>query len=228
MLGNISMDRYRISALALLICVVCLGSPLAHGGACPTRPSPGTVVSNPLDRFSGNSVLSGAFPVRSEVSTYLEECYIYQNSTGPVEAPTLHLNPGDQLELSLTDRLTYVPPPPPTKQSAMTDMAKMSDAAKMPASQGAATHDPCDGGTMVSTSTNIHFHGLNIPPLCHQDEILNTDIENPDPAFKYKFRVPKNDAPGMYWYHPHLHGETTLQVNGGAAGALIVDGLQHV
>src|ERR1700678_3715877 len=151
MLGNISMDRYRISALALLICVVCLGSPLAHGGACPTRPSPGTVVSNPLDLYSANGVLTAAFTLRSEVSNYLEECYIYQSSTGPVEAPTLHLNPGDQLNLSLTNGLSSVPPPPPG--AAAPQNSAMSDMANMPAmAQSAAARNPCNGGTMVATS----------------------------------------------------------------------------
>jgi FtsP/CotA-like multicopper oxidase with cupredoxin domain len=28
----------------------------------------------------------------------------------------------------------------------------------------------------------------------------------------------------MYWYHPHAHGVTTTQVDGGAAGALIIEG----
>jgi FtsP/CotA-like multicopper oxidase with cupredoxin domain len=223
------MDRYRTSASALLMGLACLASSLAHGGACPARPAAGTVVNNPLALYSASGVLSAAFTLRSEVAGYLEECYIYQSSSGAVESPTLHLNPGDQLALSLTNRLTYVPPTTLTKRSAPHDMSKMPDAAKMAAaSKSAATHDPCDSGTMVATSTNIHFHGLNIPPVCHQDEILNTDIENTDPAFQYQFSVPKNDPPGMYWYHPHLHGETTIQVNGGATGALIVDGMQNV
>jgi FtsP/CotA-like multicopper oxidase with cupredoxin domain len=215
------MDRHRLFAWALLLGTACLGGSLAHGATCPQRPQPGSIVNNPLALYSANGVLTAAFTLRSEVTNYLEECYIYQSTGGAVEAPTLHLNPGDQLDLSLTNRLTYLPPPPPTR--AMRGMANM--AAKSP---GAATHNPCDGGTMVATSTNIHFHGLNIPPVCHQDEIINTDIENTDPAFQYQLRIPKNDAPGMYWYHPHLHGETTLQVNGGAAGALIVDGMQNV
>ena len=28
----------------------------------------------------------------------------------------------------------------------------------------------------------------------------------------------------MYWYHPHVHGITTTQVVGGAAGAIIIEG----
>jgi FtsP/CotA-like multicopper oxidase with cupredoxin domain len=210
-------------AWVLLIGAAGLCSAVAHAAACPTRPAPGTVVNNPLDLYSTNGVLTAAFTLRSELASYLEECYVYQSSTGAVEAPTLHLNPNDQLALSLTNRLTYVPPPPPSPRSPTPAMESMPGMA-----QPAAAHNPCTGGTMAATSTNIHFHGLNIPPVCHQDEIINTDIENTDPAFKYKFRVPKNDSPGMYWYHPHLHGETTLQVNGGAAGALIVDGMQNV
>jgi FtsP/CotA-like multicopper oxidase with cupredoxin domain len=89
-------------------------------------------------------------------------------------------------------------------------------------------NDPCSGGSMVATSTNIHFHGLNIPPICHEDEILTTDVENTDPPFQYRFQIPANDAPGMYWYHPHLHGVVTLQVNGGAPGALIVGGIEKL
>jgi FtsP/CotA-like multicopper oxidase with cupredoxin domain len=223
------MDRYRTSASALLMGLACLASSLAHGGACPARPAAGTVVNNPLALYSASGVLTAAFTLRSEVAGFLEECYIYQSNGGAVESPTLHLNPGDQLDLSLTNRLTYVPPTTLTKRSARHDMSQMSDASKAPtATKGAATHNACDGGTMAATSTNIHFHGLNIPPVCHQDEILNTDIENTDPAFQYQFTVPKNDPPGMYWYHPHLHGETTIQVNGGATGALIVDGMQNV
>jgi FtsP/CotA-like multicopper oxidase with cupredoxin domain len=219
-----SRDRLYEFAWALLVCATGLCSPAAHGATgCPTRPPPGSVVNNPLDLYSANGLLTAAFTLRSQLSTYLEECYVYQSSTGAVEAPTLHLYPDDQLALSLTNRLSYVPPPPPSQKSPTTAMANMPG---MP--QPSATHNPCTGGTMVATSTNIHFHGLNIPPVCHQDEIINTDIENTDPAFKYEFRIPKNDEPGMYWYHPHLHGETTLQVNGGAAGALIVDGIQNV
>jgi FtsP/CotA-like multicopper oxidase with cupredoxin domain len=218
-----SRDRLYEFALAPLICAACLCSPMARAATCPARPAPGSIVMNPLDLYSSSGLLTAAFTLRSQLSTYLEECYIYQSSAGAVEAPTLHLFPNDQLSLSLTNRLAYVPPPPPSQHLPTPAMADMPGMA-----QPAATHDPCTGGTMVATSTNIHFHGLNIPPVCHQDEVINTNIENTDPAFKYHFRVPKNDAPGMYWYHPHVHGETTLQVNGGAAGALIVDGMENV
>lgn len=210
------MDRIHQAIFACLVLSAGLTSAVAQSTGCPTRPAAGTVVSNPLDIYSTDGVLTANFTFRSQLAAYLEECYIYQASAGPVEAPTLRLNPGDQLVLNLTNRLSYLPPPPPARSPAMAAMANMPG----------MTNNPCSGGTMSATSTNIHFHGLNIPPVCHQDEIITTDIENTDPAFQYKFTVPTNDAPGMYWYHPHLHGEATLQVNGGAAGALIVGGIE--
>ena len=67
------------------------------------------MVNNPPDIYSTNGVLTAAFTFRSEVISFLEECYIYQTGSGAVEAPTLRLNPGDRLQLNLTNRLTYVP-----------------------------------------------------------------------------------------------------------------------
>ena len=218
--------RHR-SLLVVLACCLGAGNAGAQTPSCPPRPNPGDVVNNPPEVGSQNGVLSASFTFRSSFDTagYLHECYIYQTSQGPVEAPTLRLNPGDQLVLDLTNRLTYLPVPPPGPKTAMST-------AGMPGMAGIAGRttpgDPCSGGTMVATSTNIHFHGLNIPPKCHEDEILTTDIENTDAPFQYKFQIPLNDAPGMYWYHPHLHGEVTLQVNGGAPGALIIGGIEKL
>jgi FtsP/CotA-like multicopper oxidase with cupredoxin domain len=77
-------------------------------------------------------------------------------------------------------------------------------------------------------STNVHFHGLNVPPVCHQDDVLTTLIQPNKPAFRFDMQIPKDEPPGLYWYHPHIHGFTEFQVNGGAAGALIVEGMEKV
>jgi FtsP/CotA-like multicopper oxidase with cupredoxin domain len=81
---------------------------------------------------------------------------------------------------------------------------------------------------MTSTSTNLHFHGLNVPPLCHEDETILTLINSGDPPFGYQIQVPANEPPGLYWYHPHPHGMTQAQIMGGASGALIVQGIEKV
>ncbi len=79
----------------------------------------------------------------------------------------------------------------------------------------------------MSTSTNLHFHGLTIPPVCHQDDVLKTSISPDDPPFEYRFRIPADEPPGLYWYHPHIHGFTKAQVLGGASGVIIVDGIER-
>src|SRR5580704_18215914 len=79
---------------------------------------------------------------------------------------------------------------------------------------------------MSPTATNLHFHGLSVPPVCHQDEVMKTSV----PAggtFEYRFRIPANEPAGLYWYHPHIHGFSMRSVLGGASGALIVAGLER-
>ena len=65
-----------------------------------------------------------------------------------------------------------------------------------------------------------------MPPVCHQDDVLKTSIQPSDPPFEYRFRIPTNEPPGLYWYHPHIHG-FTRQVLGGASGAMIVEGIER-
>lgn len=215
----------KLNKRLLIVCLVLAACSIAAGQTigCPARPKGGSVVSNPFDLNSHNEVLNTALTLRSEKLVYLEECFIYQDASGVVEAPTLRVSPGDRVVLALTNRLLYTPPASLQRPSAAIPASKMAGMRSR-----SSANDPCSGGTMAATSTNIHFHGLNIPPVCHQDEVLNTTIQNTDSAFEYDFRIPASEAPGMYWYHPHLHGFATLQVNGGASGALIVNGMEKV
>jgi FtsP/CotA-like multicopper oxidase with cupredoxin domain len=79
---------------------------------------------------------------------------------------------------------------------------------------------------MSASSTNLHFHGLSVPPVCHQDDVLNTLIQPGDRPYEYRFQIPANQPPGLYWYHPHVHGMTSRQVLGGASGAMIIEGVE--
>jgi FtsP/CotA-like multicopper oxidase with cupredoxin domain len=80
---------------------------------------------------------------------------------------------------------------------------------------------------MTPVSTNLHFHGLTIPPVCHQDDVLKTSVQPGDPPFEYRFHIPQDEPPGLYWYHPHIHGFSKGPVLGGASGALIVEGIER-
>jgi FtsP/CotA-like multicopper oxidase with cupredoxin domain len=60
-----------------------------------------------------------------------------------------------------------------------------------------------------------------------QDEVIHTLIQ-PGQSFDYNVTIPTAEPPGLYWYHPHPHGISEGQAQGGATGALIVEGLQNV
>ncbi len=90
-----------------------------------------------------------------------------------------------------------------------------------------AQANPCTSGIMSPVSTNLHFHGLTIPPVCHQDDVMKTSVQPGDAPFEYRFRIPADEPPGLYWYHPHIHGFSKDQLLGGASGALIVEGIER-
>jgi FtsP/CotA-like multicopper oxidase with cupredoxin domain len=87
--------------------------------------------------------------------------------------------------------------------------------------------DPCASEAMSAIATNLHFHGLAVPPVCHADDVLHTFIMPGNTPFEYRLRIPIDTPPGLYWYHPHMHGFSARQVSGGASGALIVEGLER-
>ena len=194
--------------LAFVVCGFAFLKPVAQ---CPSRPDVGTVVHDPYSISSQDGVLSAQLVMGNSVDDagYTHYCYNYKTPTKIVEAPTLRLNPGDQLVLDVVNRIKDADP------------MKMKMA--MPDSPGKTCGD---GGDMTVSATNVHFHGMNVPPKCHQDEVINTLIQPGTPGFKYNMQIPANEPPGLYWYHPHVHGFAEFQVNGGAAGALIVEGME--
>lgn len=179
---------------------------------CPSRPQPNTVVQDALNLYSQNGVLNADMTLGYSVDTngYSHYCYKYKTATGEAEAPTLRMNPGDTLQLHITDGIVG---DGPTSKGGM----KMTPS-------GSPTCG--DTGTPTISSTNVHFHGMNVPPVCHQDDVLTTLIQPGTPGFQFSVQVPTTEPPGLYWYHPHVHGFTEFQVNGGAAGAIVVEGME--
>ncbi len=201
-----------------VFCGLAALSAAAQAPICPSRPLPGTPVVNPLDLYSQNGVLTVNLLLQNAVDLngFMHYCYIYMYQGQQVEAPTLRLNPGDQLILNVTNNIQAPYDKTGKKREKMTMHMGMHKAG--------SPDDPCNGAEVLPSSTNVHFHGLNVPPVCHQDDVLNTVIESGSPAFQYSMQIPANEPPGLYWYHPHIHGNTSTQVDGGASGAIIVEG----
>jgi FtsP/CotA-like multicopper oxidase with cupredoxin domain len=181
---------------------------------CP-RPVPGSAVLEPQDVRSSDGVLKVELTARNSRQSDGSTRYCYIDTKGD-ESPTLRVNPGDLVILSLKNDLTDL-----SSASPPAGAHQHSHGASAP------NRDPCSSGLMTRESMNLHFHGLTIPPLCHQDDVLKTSIQPGDPPFEYRFRIPENEPPGLYWYHPHIHGFTKEQVLGGASGAIIVEGIER-
>jgi FtsP/CotA-like multicopper oxidase with cupredoxin domain len=200
---------YRSLVIAIFLSLFSL--PVLAQGAkdevCP-RSGVGAQVPEPAELRSKDGILRVelAFREFTDSQGLVRYCYIDKDGK---ESPTLRVKPGDQVTIILSNEI--------------------------PASEGAATHGglnhsamagACAGVSMTAASTNLHFHGLAIPPVCHQDDALKTLIGPSDPPFEYSFKIPLDQPPGLYWYHPHVHGFVKAQVLGGASGALIVEGLE--
>lgn len=72
---------------------------------------------------------------------------------------------------------------------------------------------------------NLHFHGFGSSPMRPEDDVL-TMLARPGGSLNYAVKVPANQPPGLYWYHPHVHGETNYQVGeAGMSGAIVVEGI---
>jgi FtsP/CotA-like multicopper oxidase with cupredoxin domain len=73
---------------------------------------------------------------------------------------------------------------------------------------------------------NVHFHGMIVSPHPPGDEVVTT-IAPPGGTLHYLVKIPRDHEPGLYWYHPHAHGETYRQVTNGMSGAIVVEGIQQ-
>jgi FtsP/CotA-like multicopper oxidase with cupredoxin domain len=196
---------------------------------CP-RPAVGATVPEPEDLRSKDGVLRVELTYRNVVDANGRMRYCYVSKDGS-QSPTLRLKPGDDLILSLKNELTAPMSSPGRSTTQATTSARAPAVARSAGQrmQGGAMpmQGRCAGKEMTALSTNLHFHGLTVPPVCHQDDVLNTMIEPGDQPFEYRFKIPTDEPPGLYWYHPHIHGFTKAQVLGGASGALIIEGIER-
>ena len=181
---------------------------------CP-RPAPGSVVPEPRDLRSHHGVLKLTLTYRNFTAADGQRHYCYQDAAGD-QAPTLRVRPGDWLILDLKNRLT---PPGPVPI-----FPGMLPPGAMPMQPQSSS---CAVASMTTLSTNLHFHGMTVPPVCHEDDVLHTFIPPGGRPFEYRFCIPADEPPGLYWYHPHIHGVANPQVLGGASGAIIVEGIER-
>ncbi len=122
---------------------------------------------------------------------------------GTVPGPMLEARPGDTMNVKIINNLTAY------------DSSDWGGNHNVP-------HD--------LNSTNLHVHGLEVAP--HLFEPLGTSdplakmisIKPEGGSESYSFVIPKDQPPGLFWYHPHKHGSTAVQAVSGMAGAILIKG----
>lgn len=120
-----------------------------------------------------------------------------------ITGPTLIVNAGDTLRIQLNNSL---PPNPPIKPL-----------------------NPSYLG--YPNNTNMHTHGLHVYPGIISPSLYGDYVVDglgggvaPGESRQYQYQIPSNHPDGPFWYHPHLHGATAMQVASFMSGALMVRG----
>ena len=130
----------------------------------------------------------------------------------------LALQPGDTLTIRLVNKL---PPLAPEDADHIADHA-----------------------SLAGNPTNLHTHGLivephkSVGPADPYGDYVFLEIRNgknpippgePHPgidvakdAAEYLYTIDKTHPPGLFWFHPHLHGLSLNQVSAGMAGILTI------
>ncbi|ABR64764.1 multicopper oxidase domain-containing protein [Sinorhizobium medicae] len=114
----------------------------------------------------------------------------------PLVGPTIDVRPGETVRVTLNNMLP---------QDSTCGIGG-----------GSANTRHCFNGT------NLHSHGLWVNPSGNCDNVLVSI--RPGVEFQYEYNIPADHPASTFWYHPHLHGSTALQVSSGMSGALIIRG----
>lgn len=166
-------------------------------------------------------------------------CFVWN---GQPTAPVIRLRPGDHLVLHITNEISdpcYIQNyfggtcPAAAPAAAMPGMDMTAEDGRTTPAVALAGYYPIepDMAPTPSGATNNHVHGMAVSPAYGQDEVLKTDIATPAQAaggqgknsFTYDYAIPASHPAGLYWYHPHHHGETEPQAMMGLTGAIVVE-----
>jgi len=189
---------------------IVLAAPASATAGTPgcQRPVAGSEVTAPPDLFSNDGVLNVTFNYYTSLDSESRTLFCFVTPDGQ-ESPTLHVLPGDTLNIILHNMLPVV------AGAASAEMAVAPDIWG------------CGWTDMNSSSVNMHFHGTNTRPICHNDQVIHTLVDAGD-TYAYHVNFPFDEPPGLYWYHPHVHGISDFALQGGATGAIEVEGIERI
>lgn len=221
------------------------GNPTPQPGVSPgPTGTPGAALPQPREFVSQNGVLSASLLIKMRPYTVAGQPLTLRSYGAPrsgvanpdpnqdadwdwsFPGPTLRVNPGDTIQLNLYN---YLPPQQPL------------DACEPQFYPTAIVQtDSYPDCYQENNVTNLHFHGMHVPVGAQGDDVFLSIYPNGQTgldqahghqmpgermlsgAYRFEFQVPKDHPQGTYWYHPHHHGATDIQVVNGLAGTIVV------
>lgn len=224
--------RAALAHIVGLVCFILVGSSgkTAAADPAPSAPPVFTSSNHLLDLLviaePTTITLGDRHPVawvfemcRTAVAQH-DHCPPGSRTFAPYGGIRMQLDAGDHLRMRLINRLPPVP----------------ADAIYAHGS------DPMMKGMLAANPVNIHTHGLiveprkagpadhsygdyvyvlgypagKLPPMMSPDETAT------DKPIQYDIYVPPDHPPGLYWFHPHVHGLNINQLSEGLSGIITI------
>lgn len=151
-------------------------------------------------------------------------CYRYKlDGIAQTVPPTLRVHRGEHFAIRIVNDLngpsrgenvasTALPPCMPMAMPKLTTSFQ----------GGYMQHARIDGYAAPALwDTNIHLHGFQGPAA--DENIFLSTLSTPMHACEYHITIPLTQPPGTYFYHPHSHGMSDVQVFGGLSGMWVVE-----
>ena len=164
--------------------------------------------------------IAWVFKMCQTVIAHGDECPDDARTVSPYGGIRLQLHPGDHLRMRLINRL---PPAPADAQYAHGSDGMMNQ-------------------MLAANPVNIHTHGLIVEPRkadatdpTYGDYVyllgypagkkpptISPDLTATDKPIQYDIYIPANHPPGIYWFHPHVHGLNINQISEGLSGLITI------
>ncbi len=151
-------------------------------------------------------------------------CYNYQESgVTHRRTPVIHVRPGEEFAIRIVNDI------PSGAKGDYVNASSLPLCMPMPIHEGPVEHYAGYLNHIVSerpvemkpVDTNLHMHGFE--GLESEDNIFLSTLSSPMHACEYVYHLLSTQPAGTYFYHPHPHGVSADEVDGGLAGVWIVD-----
>jgi suppressor of ftsI len=184
----------------------------------------------PRSAFIGPGHVLNVGYTTSNISGYKMRTRTYNGATA---GPLIEAFPGTTLSITVNNQLPPNPAQSVPQQHGLEvplfeDTGRARKSKMIGKRMATAAVDPMNNPNHFNT-TNLHVHGIQTTPHLYNpigtsDPSAMMIAIEPGSAFTYNLPIPADHPSGLYWYHPHHHGSTDVQVSGGMAGLIAVRG----